>query len=328
MTDFSFQLYSARNFGPLADILTMLAERRLQGRSRAMAASTSDPGRLPQPAGRRTALPCRPAISASTCSKATPRRRCRDRRDARHQAVYCPHPRADKRPTDEAGWRAFAARWPRSGEDVPRRGLRSSAGTTIDFEFEALSRRHAADDIILMAAPDLAWEADVAWIVRGGADPLAWIDRYGDRITAVHVKDIAPAGEPRTRTAGPMSATARSTGGAHEGAEGPDPSRHLRHGARQSVRREPLRAPLDRLPPGAAEDRHEGKDSWRRHHRLRQHLGGLSAPCAAVQGHRGRAPAPISPPRRPRARGRGIRRSRARASSELLGPARSTSSST
>ena len=35
---------------------------------------------------------------------------------------------------------------------------------------------------------------DVAWIVRGGADPIAWIDEYASRIVAAHVKDIAPAG--------------------------------------------------------------------------------------------------------------------------------------
>ena len=36
---------------------------------------------------------------------------------------------------------------------------------------------------------------DVAWVIRGGADPLKWIADYGQRINAVHVKDIAPAGE-------------------------------------------------------------------------------------------------------------------------------------
>ena len=36
---------------------------------------------------------------------------------------------------------------------------------------------------------------DLAWVVKGGADPIAWMDKYGSRITAVHVKDIAPAGE-------------------------------------------------------------------------------------------------------------------------------------
>ena len=50
-------------------------------------------------------------------------------------------------------------------------------------------------DHIFAGGPDLEWEADIAWIIRGGADPLAWIKTYGDRITAVHVKDIAPKGD-------------------------------------------------------------------------------------------------------------------------------------
>jgi len=48
---------------------------------------------------------------------------------------------------------------------------------------------------ILEAAPEIGWEIDVAWVVRGNADPLEWIDRHGKRITVVHVKDIAPKGE-------------------------------------------------------------------------------------------------------------------------------------
>ena len=41
------------------------------------------------------------------------------------------------------------------------------------------------------AAP--AGEAAIS--IRGGADPIQWIRRYGARISAAHVKDIAPAGE-------------------------------------------------------------------------------------------------------------------------------------
>ena len=48
---------------------------------------------------------------------------------------------------------------------------------------------------ILSGGPDLSWEADIAWVIRGNADPFPWIEKYGKRITAVHVKDIAPAGE-------------------------------------------------------------------------------------------------------------------------------------
>lgn len=41
----------------------------------------------------------------------------------------------------------------------------------------------------------LTFEADLAWIVRGGGDPLAWMEAQKDRLTAVHVKDLAPEGQ-------------------------------------------------------------------------------------------------------------------------------------
>lgn len=50
-------------------------------------------------------------------------------------------------------------------------------------------------DLMLEEAPDLLWEADLAWIVRGGADPVAALKRYAGRIEAVHLKDIAIAGQ-------------------------------------------------------------------------------------------------------------------------------------
>ena len=40
----------------------------------------------------------------------------------------------------------------------------------------------------------LAWQVDVAWLVRGGVDPKAWIHRYRDLVASAHVKDIAPQG--------------------------------------------------------------------------------------------------------------------------------------
>ena len=48
---------------------------------------------------------------------------------------------------------------------------------------------------IFESAPDVGWEMDLAWLVRGGSEPLAWIDRFGKRIVAVHVKDIAKPGQ-------------------------------------------------------------------------------------------------------------------------------------
>ena len=38
-------------------------------------------------------------------------------------------------------------------------------------------------DHLFEGGPDLAWEADIAWIIRGGADPMAWI--AADAVLAV-----------------------------------------------------------------------------------------------------------------------------------------------
>jgi sugar phosphate isomerase/epimerase len=39
----------------------------------------------------------------------------------------------------------------------------------------------------------LKWQADVAWLVRGNADPAALMAQYKDRVVSVHAKDLAPA---------------------------------------------------------------------------------------------------------------------------------------
>ena len=45
------------------------------------------------------------------------------------------------------------------------------------------------------AGPKLAWEVDIAWLARGGADPNGWLLKERARIDAAHVKDIAPTGQ-------------------------------------------------------------------------------------------------------------------------------------
>ena len=50
---------------------------------------------------------------------------------------------------------------------------------------------------LLFGAADspLRWQVDVAWLVRGGVDPLAWLQRHAGRVTSAHAKDMAPAGQ-------------------------------------------------------------------------------------------------------------------------------------
>ena len=109
------------------------------------------------------------------------------------EAIFCPYLDAEQRPDDRAGWIEFAERLSAVNKRVAESG-RAFGWHNHDFEFRALADGSVPQQTILEAAPDIAWEADIAWIVRGGGDPMEWIDSYGERIVAVHVKDIAPAG--------------------------------------------------------------------------------------------------------------------------------------
>jgi sugar phosphate isomerase/epimerase len=109
------------------------------------------------------------------------------------ERIYAPFLPAADRPTDRDGWTAFAKRLSTIGERLRAAGLKFGWHNH-EFEFVRLADGTTPMQVILDTATDLDWEADIAWIIRGGGDPAVWIKRYGGRITAVHVKDIAPAG--------------------------------------------------------------------------------------------------------------------------------------
>lgn len=45
-------------------------------------------------------------------------------------------------------------------------------------------------DIINTEAPSLAWEIDVHWVARGGADPVRTLQRFAPKVDLVHLKDF------------------------------------------------------------------------------------------------------------------------------------------
>lgn len=110
------------------------------------------------------------------------------------QAVYAPWIAPEMRGKTSAEWEALADRLAAChaamAEFVIPLGWHNH-----DFEMVTLADGGVPMDILLTRAPMIDWEMDVAWVVRGGADPIEWITKYGDRITAAHFKDIAPAGE-------------------------------------------------------------------------------------------------------------------------------------
>jgi sugar phosphate isomerase/epimerase len=191
----SYQLYSSRNFPPVAETLRMVAalgydavegygglyaDANLVGELSAHLAATG----LKMPSGH----------FGLGQIEDTPGEVIDIARMLGIGHVFCPYLMPGDRPTDAAGWRDFGARLQRVGEPIRAAGL-GFGWHNHDFEVTALPGGAYPQDLIFEGGPNLEWEIDVAWVIRGGADPFDWIARYADRITAAHVKDIAPAGQ-------------------------------------------------------------------------------------------------------------------------------------
>jgi sugar phosphate isomerase/epimerase len=100
----------------------------------------------------------------------------------------------DERPRDAEGWRKFGAELGGHQKKLATHGV-DLAWHNHSFEVEKLADGSYPLDHILSAAPDLHWQADIGWIEWAGEDAAAWLKKYRDRVTAVHVKDLAPKGE-------------------------------------------------------------------------------------------------------------------------------------
>ena len=94
------------------------------------------------------------------------------------------------------GWRSLGQELGRMAERFGREGIRLGYHNH-HWELKPKEGDKTALELIFEAAAGspLAWEVDVAWLVRGGADPKQWINRYRSLVAAAHVKDIAPEGE-------------------------------------------------------------------------------------------------------------------------------------
>lgn len=109
------------------------------------------------------------------------------------EVVVCPYLTPEQRPTSAEGWTKFGEELQVIGKPFQDAGL-GFGYHNHDFEFVSYDGQFAMD-LLFEAAPAVDIEADVAWIVRGGADPAEWLEKRGDRVIAVHVKDLAPKGQ-------------------------------------------------------------------------------------------------------------------------------------
>lgn len=197
MTGFSYQLYSSREFPPLGETLKMLAAAGYGGvEGYGALYAQLDAAGLKQFRGDLDAngLKMPTAHFGLEMLENESERAIAIAHALGIETIYCPFLMPDDRPKDAAGWMAFGKRLQKAGEAVRKAGL-AFGWHNHAFEFEKLPNGSMPIEQIFAGGPDLEWEADIAWVARGGADPFAWIDKLGPRITAVHVKDIAAAGE-------------------------------------------------------------------------------------------------------------------------------------
>lgn len=194
MTEFSYQLYSSRDV-PLADTLPMLRELgyvAVEG----YGALYADPAKVTELKEllESTGLAMPTAHFGLDMLEAEPDRVLEIAGELGIETIYCPFVGPDERPDSGKGYLAFGQRLTEASKPVRDAGL-GFGWHNHDFEFRRLDDGILPIDALFEAGPELEWEADLAWVIKGGADPMDWIGTYRSRITAVHVKDIAPEGE-------------------------------------------------------------------------------------------------------------------------------------
>lgn len=92
-------------------------------------------------------------------------------------------------------WRRTAERFDQAAEEAREAGI-GLAYHNHAVEFREMEGRTPMDVFLEAADPDLVKvELDLFWIVHGGGDPIAFIDRWPGRIPMVHVKDRTREGK-------------------------------------------------------------------------------------------------------------------------------------
>lgn len=195
MTDFSYQLYSSRNFPPLKDTLKMLGQlgyKQVEGYG-ALYENLDAIDELKADLAE-NGLAMKTGHIGFDMIRDEPARVLEITKALDMDCVFVPHLAAEDRPTDAAGWAAFGKALGEAGKPFWDAGL-TYGWHNHDFEFAAIDSAEKPLDLIMQGSDDFALELDIAWVQVGGEDPLEWIAKYADRIAAAHIKDIAPAGE-------------------------------------------------------------------------------------------------------------------------------------
>ena len=110
--------------------------------------------------------------------------------------VICPW-LGEERRKDVAGWKAAAKSLNTIGRGMHERGI-DFAYHNHAFEFKEFEGKKGLDILFENSEPHLVKaEIDVYWVRHGGEDPVERMNKLGDRVVALHLKDMAPGDDKK-----------------------------------------------------------------------------------------------------------------------------------
>jgi sugar phosphate isomerase/epimerase len=190
---FSYQLYSSRNFPPLANTLKMLGNlgyTQVEGYG-GLFSDLDDLGKLRADLDA-AGLTMNTGHFGMDMVRDDPARVLEIAKAFGTKAIFIPA--IEDRVKDAKGWAVLGQQLAEIGKPIQDAGL-TFGWHNHNFEFAAIDSVDLPLDLILSGSDDLALEFDVAWAAVAGQNPLDWIDKYSSRLVAAHIKDIAPEGE-------------------------------------------------------------------------------------------------------------------------------------
>jgi sugar phosphate isomerase/epimerase len=92
------------------------------------------------------------------------------------------------------GYKKVADEFNRAGQLAAKNGIKVGFHNHSD-DLAPLGSTTGFDILLTECDPRVtSMQMDIFWLVKGGKDPLAYIDRYPGRFYSVHVKDMAASG--------------------------------------------------------------------------------------------------------------------------------------
>ena len=187
----SFQLYSARTLEPIEKVFELLAGLGYR-QVEPFGGQLGDPDKLKRLLDKHhmTAPSCHVGLDRFRADAKATAKMCKG---LGMHTLFAPAPPLNERDGAEKEWRALGKELAAIGKVVNGEGLKFGWHNH-HWEYTKVGAKTYLD-MMFEEAPDLLWQADLAWIIRGGGDPAAEIKRHAKRIVAAHIKDLAPAGQ-------------------------------------------------------------------------------------------------------------------------------------